>query len=117
MNDAPATVALAAESCASYSDYLLLNFDFHIVFHPDGVADQVMRAGNHGEMGPRRSLEISLAMISHDGVAPVEITANGEGDNLRVEAFGEGRFIGAIESLFAPHELVMKLGDDGVRSL
>ena len=111
VDDAPFAFLLLAKGGATGINGVIRQFDFHIVFHPNRVPYEVVPTRRDGQLGRRLHVEVVVAVILHAGLTSVVVAGKGEDDDLRIQAVGEGAFIGAIESLFAGLELLVQLGN------
>src|SRR5215471_17421080 len=115
MHDAPPSAGLLAERRTTRSQDMLAEGDAEIVFHPDGVANRVMRARHNQELGRRTVIEIALAIIRQNSVASIKVSARGKDDHLRIKAFSKRSLVRPVESRAAEAHLLFYLGYAGVK--
>src|SRR5258708_20103441 len=74
MHDAPFSFALPAKGCSSGQDRLSVEVNLEIIFHPNCVANQMVRARNQRNLCGRMLAEIPFAILLYPTIAAVKIT-------------------------------------------
>src|SRR5947209_14764370 len=89
VDDLPSPGILPAQCCTAREDHLLLQHNFEIVLHPDSIANEVVRAHDHGEVRRRIWLEVSLSIVGHRRLATVKVATHGKDNHLWIKALSK----------------------------